>query len=240
MQPDPTQLIQYLQLATPLIGFYDAPAPAPFEPLCSPVPGRRSCMFAFYKRWLAGETLHLTAGNYGCGGAGSWLFGIKTRSRDEYIAFLVDDEGLKDTHELMGQWIDAVRPFQPQHNNLFIGPLKPGQEQHLKTITFLVNPDQLSLLLTGAQYHAAPDDPPPTIAPFGSGCMQLVTAFEDLGKPQALIGATDLAMRQYLPPDILAFTVTVPMFARLCTLDDRSFFSKPFLQRLRTSRESNL
>ncbi len=35
MPPDPTQLIEYLQLSTPLIGFYDAPDPAPFEPLCT-------------------------------------------------------------------------------------------------------------------------------------------------------------------------------------------------------------
>ena len=53
------------------------------------------------------------------------------------------------------------------------------------------------------------------IAPFGSGCMQLVGVFKDLGAPQAAIGATDIAMRQYLPPDMLAFTVTKPMFERL-------------------------
>jgi len=237
MNHDPARLIEYLQLSLPLIGFYDAPHSDPFDPLCAPVHGKRACVFAFYRRWLAGETLHLTADNYGCGGAGSWLWSRTTRTRQEYIEFLVDDEGLKDTHDLMGLWFDALNPYQPQHGHVLIGPLQAGQEQYLITVTFLVNPDQLNLLLTGAQYHAAPSDPSPTIAPFGSGCMQLVTAFPDLGLPQALIGATDLAMRQYLPPDMLAFTVTVPMYARLCALDERSFFSKPFLQRLRRARE---
>jgi hypothetical protein len=47
-------------------------------------------------------------------------------------------------------------------------------------------------------------------------------------------------MRQNLPPDILMFTVTRPMFARLCELDERSFLSKPFLDRLRKARGGSL
>jgi hypothetical protein len=45
--------------------------------------------------------------------------------------------------------------------------------------------------------------------------MQLVRLFGALDIPQAVTGATDIAMRQYLPPDILAFTVTKAMFAAM-------------------------
>ena len=117
-----------------------------------------------------------------------------------------------------------------------IGPLRESQYAHLKTVTFYVNPDQLSLLTIGAQYHSAPADAAPVIAPFGSGCSQLVALFDDLGRPQAAIGATDIAMRQHLPPEFLAFTVTKPMFERLCELDERSFLFKPFWRRLREAR----
>ena len=120
-----------------------------------------------------------------------------------------------------------------------IGPLKDAAWRYVKTVTFLVNPDQLSALAIGAQYRSAPDDPQPVIAPFGSGCSQLVP-FKDLGAAQASIGATDLAMRQNLPPDILMFTVTRPMFARLCELDERSFLTKPFLERLKKARGGSL
>jgi len=89
--------------------------------------------------------------------------------------------------------------------------------------------------MLGAQYNSAPDDPPPVVAPFGSGCMELLP-FKDRNIPQASIGATDIAMRQHLPPDILAFTVTKPMFKQLCELDERSFLYKPFLQNLRKAR----
>jgi hypothetical protein len=59
-----------------------------------------------------------------------------------------------------------------------------------------------------------------------------------LSIPQAIIGATDIAMRRYLPPDTLAFTVTRPMFEQLCALDEQSFLHKPFWERLRGARES--
>jgi len=90
-------------------------------------------------------------------------------------------------------------------------------------------------LMVGAQYHSSPDDPPPVIAPFGAGCMELLP-FKDLSIPQAAMGATDIAMRRHLPPDILAFSVTKPMFERLCSLDERSFLYKPFLKNLKKAR----
>jgi len=236
MHPEPTVLLNTLGLTWPVIGVYDAPDPAPFVPLVEPQPGARACVFTFFQAWRAGQTLHLTRDHPGCGGASHWLWNTPTRSRAEFVKFLVDAEGLKADHTLMHQWLDASRSYQPTYDHLLIGPLRAGQEAYLKTITLYVNPDQLSLLLTGAQYHAAPGDPAPAIAPFGSGCMQLLPLLADLAVSQALIGATDIAMRQYLPPDVLAFTVTPALWARLCALDERSFLSKPFWGRLQQAR----
>lgn len=236
MQPDPKTVLNKTGITTPLIGFYDAPDTQPFEPITEPQPDTRTCTFAFYKQWLDGKTLLLTKDNFGCGGAGRCIFGYETRSRKDFISFLVDDEGLKASPELMEKWIDFNPPYKPSYANILIGPLKSDQYQYLKSITYYVNPDQLSLLMIGAQYHSSPDDPLPVLAPFGSGCMQLVPLFKDFSIPQAMIGATDIAMRQYLPPDLLAFTVTKSMFERLCSLDERSFLYKPFWQRLRKAR----
>jgi len=222
MQPDPTHLLKATGITTPLIGFYDVPDPAPFAPLIVPKRDRRACVFAFYARWLKGETLYITPDNPGCGGAGRWLCSVESRSREDFIHFLVEEEGLKASGELMNQWLDHRQPYRAEHPHLLLGPLKAEQYESLKTVTFFVSPDQLSALVIGAHYHVGPEEPPPVIAPFGSGCMQLVPLFRDLAIPQAIIGATDLAMRQYLPPDILAFTVTRPMFKQLCRLDERS------------------
>jgi hypothetical protein len=236
MQPDPSNLLEKMGLDLPLIGFYDALDPSPFQPLVAPEPGKRACVFAFYENWLNGETLHITRDNYGCGGAGHWLCGVATRSRESFVKFLVDDEGLKSSHALMEQWLDDRRGYMQTHAHLLIGPLREDQYATLKTVTFYGNPDQLGVLMLGAQYHSAPSDPPPVIAPFGSGCGQLVALFEDLSLPQAAVGATDIAMRQHLPPDVLAFTVTKPLFEQLCALDEGSFLYKPFWRRLREAR----
>lgn len=233
IQPNPTNFCKRIGLNIPLIGFYDAPDPAAFEPLIKPEPG--NCVFAFYEKWMEGKTLHITGEHYGCGGAGRWMCGVETRSRKDFISFLVDQEGLKSSHDLMEKWIDASMPYKSAHPHLLIGPLEEDQWEYAKSVTFFINPDQLSALAYGAQYNSAPEDPPPVIAPFGSGCMQLLP-FDDLTIPQASIGTTDIAMRQHIPPDILGFTVTREMFKRLCELDKKSFLYKPFLKNLRKAR----
>jgi len=236
MQPDPTNLLKRIDCTAPLIGFYDTPDASPFAPLVTPEPNKQRCVFSFYHEWLKGKTLLITKDNFGCGGAGHWLCDIETKEREAFIKFLVDGEGLKASRDLMVRWLDHHRPYQQEHSNVLIGPLSKAQYGYLKSITFYVNPDQLSVLMTGAQYYSVPSDPPPVIVPFGSGCMELTSLFEDLNVPQAMIGATDIAMRQYLPPDLLAFTVTKPMFRQLCELDKGSFLYKPFWNNLRKSR----
>src|SRR5512138_130573 len=233
LQPDPARLIERLQIGLPLIGFYDAPDPALFGPLVEPEPGQ--CVFCSFRDWLDGTTLHLTRERYGCGGAASSLFGLQTRPREEFIKFLADDEGLKASHALMEKWLKVRRTYRAGNGHIFIGPLRESAWPFAKTVTFLVDPDQLSALAIGAQYRTAPDDPPPVIAPFGSGCSLLVP-FEDLEAARASIGSTDIAMRQHIPPDIMAFVATRGMFRDLCALDERSFLYKPFLERLKKAR----
>lgn len=236
MMPSAADLMARIGMTTPLIAFYDAPDPAAFEPLITPPAGTRMCIFTCYRDWLAGRTLMLTPDNPGCGGGAYWLFGRPGRSRSEFIRFLVDVEGLKATHELMEQWLDHHRPYVPENRQLFVGPLREHLYDHVKTVTFYVNPDQLSALMLGANYEHAPTDPAAVIAPFGSGCMEMLPLFDDLGIPQAIIGATDLAMRASLPPEAVAFTVTKPMFARLCALGEQSFLYKAFLRNLQQAR----
>lgn len=236
-QPDPSNLTGKLELETPLIGFYDSPITQPFEPLVKPGKTGRNCIFSFYTEWLKGTTLHLAKQHYGCGGAGHWICGIEGRSREGYLDFLVNTEGLKSSFELMDKWLDYTKPYQQEHPNILIGPLKPDQYSYLKTITFFVNPDQLSALMIGAEYNRSPEDPPAVIAPFGSGCMQMTALIGDLTKPSSIIGTTDIAARKYIPENLLAFTITRPMFENLCKLDERSFLFKSFWKELKKMRK---
>ena len=156
-QPDPSRLIAELALDRPLVGFYDAPDPDAFAPLVAPKPGpgRGPCVFHFYRCWLKGETLHLTAHNFGCGGCGRAFFGVQTRERDAFIDFLWKDEGLRASRRLMEDWVDNAPTYRPEHGHVLVGPLKPDLARYLKTVTFWVNPDQLSVLQHGAYHHHA-------------------------------------------------------------------------------------
>ena len=237
MQPDPSFLLEKLNVTLPLTGLYDAPDPAAFAPLVEPRPGakRGECVFSHFADWQKGRTVHLTSANFGCGGAGGSLCGVQRTDRADFIHFLAIDEGLKASEELMGRWLDARVNFAPARGHVLVGPLKADQYEHLKTVTFWVRPDQLAALELAAQYRNAPGDPEPTIAGFSSGCGQLVN-FADLSVPQAQIGATDIAMRQWLPADIMAFTVTRPLFEQFCLFAEGSYLTKPFLSRLRKAR----
>jgi len=238
MQPDPTTILAGLSITEPLIGFYDAPDPAPFRPLVTP--GRGQCVFVSIKKWRRGKTLHLTREKHGCGG--SHLFGIDTASRREMVEFLCDEEGLRATHQLMDLWLDSAKAYRPRHEHLLIGPLRPNQHQYLRTVTFYVNADQLAVLCTGAAYYSRPDDLEPVLARFGSGCMQLTALFDDLDAPQAIIGSTDHSVRKYLEPWMIAFTVTRPMFELLCLWadDPRSSLHSEFTRSLIKARGGSL
>jgi len=235
-QPDPSNLIGRLELDIPLIGLYDSPVIEPFEPIIESGKKGHNCIFSFYEQWLEGKTLHLTKQKFGCGGAGHWICGVPGRTREEYLDFLVNTEGLKSSYEIMDKWLDAGTPYKQEHENILIGPLKPDQYVYLKTITFFVNADQLSALAIGAEYNRSPEDPPGIIAPFGSGCSQLIGQFKDINVSSAIIGMTDIAARKYIPANLLAFTVTRPMFEEFCDLDERSFLYKAFWKELKQRR----
>jgi len=238
MKPDPTELLKIAGIKTPLIGFYDVPDPKPFEPFAGP----ERCFFACYENWLKGESLRISENDTSCRGGGYWIGGVEFTSLDNFAKGLNQREGFKSSTELMKRWLNNQKPYRIEHQYVVIGPLRDAQDDYLKTITFFVNPDQLSLLLLGTEYHNASVNIHPAFTAFGSGCGQLAALFGNLDQdiPKAIIGATDIAMREHLPPDILALTVNRPMYRQLCALDENSFLYKSFWKRLKTLREEAL
>ena len=234
MQPDISFLCRKAKLEYPVVGLYDTPNIGPYGNYRE----AKSCLFSYFRVFSKGKHIHLNKDQYGCPGAGRWLFGLETRSREEFIDFLTDEEGLKANRELMALWLEDEKPYEPEHDKLFFGPLVPSEYEYLKTATFFVDPDQLSILSIAAQLESKPGDAEPVIAPFGSGCMQLISLFRDLDQPQAIIGATDMAMRKHLPRQLLAFTVTRPMFERLARIPEDSYLNRSFIKTLHQSRET--
>jgi hypothetical protein len=235
MQPDPTKLLSIAGISNPLVGFYDTPDKKPFEPFADV----NFCIFSCYQRWSQGESTCLseqTVRSIGCPGAGYWNCNVATVPSEDVANYLAVQEGLKASPALMCQWLSNQPPYKKEHDYIVIGPLRMEQYEYLKTITFYVNPDQISLLITGAEYHNASASYHPVTAVYGTGCEQFAAVFEDLDAPKATIGGTDIAMRPFLPNDILAFTVTKPMFEQLCRLDEKSFLYKSFWNNVKQAR----
>jgi hypothetical protein len=235
MQPNPTNLLRILEISNPLIGFYDTPEKRLFEPFIA----AKQCIFSCYEGWMQGESTCLSEQNVeaiGCPGAGYWNCNVATVPSEHVAHFLAVEEGLKASPDLMCQWLANQPPYQKEHAYVVIGPLRMEQYKYLKTITFYVNPDQLSPLITGAEYLNASTSFHPVTAVYGTGCEQLAAVFDDVNTPKATIGGTDIAMRPYLPRDTLAFTVTKPMFEQLCRLDEKSFLHKSFWNNVKQAR----
>lgn len=232
MNSKTTLLEKRLELKYPIMGLYDTPNTIPYGDFKKV----NTCMFSYFRTITNGNYIQLSKEKFGCPGAGKWLFNIETKTKKQFIDFLIEREGLKSSPEVVSLWFDSVQPYNPKNNYLFYGPLQPKEYEYLKTITFYVNPDQLSILTIGAQFDTKPNDPEPVIAPFGSGCLQLISLFKDLNIPQGIIGATDIAMRKSIPKDIIAFTVTKPMFEKLLSISDDSYLNKSFIKRLNSIR----
>ncbi|MBN1163435.1 MAG: DUF169 domain-containing protein [Candidatus Krumholzibacteriota bacterium] len=228
------RLRKALRLDTPLIALYDCPPSEDFGKLVRA--SGRSCCFAYYKRWLKGETLVIERdqGGFsdpqnGCPGAQN-AFGLG-RGYPPYMAHFLTDgegapmgEGLKATPSLAQSFLDRARPPRPSSNTLLLGPLRLERWENIRSLSFLVDPDRLSALMTLAAYWSS--DPELILATFSSGCGLLWRELENSNRERAVIGGTDFAMRKYLPADILIFSVTPPLLEKMLTYPEESFLNK--------------
>ncbi len=227
------RLVARLRLTTPLLAVYDSEPSDDFQPLVEPQGG--ACCFAYYKHWLSGETLVIKKGGAACGGAVR-AFGLETTYPAYMAHFLTDGvgapkgEGLRATPEIAQAYIDSATPPKLDSATVLLGPLRPAQWQKTRSVTFLVNPDRLSAVMTLAGYWSAQDV---VTAPFGSGCSFLLRA---LRGDRCVLGGTDVAMRAYLPSDILTFTVNPAHFAKMLTFPETSFLFRSWWNDLMDSR----
>ncbi|MGV8039131.1 MAG: DUF169 domain-containing protein [Thermoanaerobaculaceae bacterium] len=168
-----------LRLTTPIVALYDCDPATDLGPLVEAK--GRACCFAYYQRWVAGETLVVRRGDdsfsaprNGCPGMQRAL-GFVEAYPPWMANFLTDGangapmgEGLKASPRLAQEFLDRARPPQPRGDTMLMGPLRLERWADVRTVTFFADPDRLAALMTLASFWSGRDDE--IAAPFSSGC----------------------------------------------------------------------
>lgn len=152
--------------------------------------------------------------------------------------FLHGERYVKDA-EATKRFVEALPICKIPAKYVIMRPLSEGdfQNEELRSITLLVNPDQLSALVVLANY-AHPERENVGI-PFAAGC-QIMGIFmyreRERDYPRALIGLTDLSarknVRRTLGKDMFSFSMTPEMFIEMENNIENSFLSRPTWQEL--------
>jgi len=241
------RLKKALRLTTPIIALYDTVPDETFDPTAE-VSGR-SCCFAYYHRWLKGETVVVKNGaggdftnpQHGCPGLQTH-FGFNTTYPPWMANFLTDGkngapmgEGLKASPALAQEFLDRIEFTRPSGETMLMGPLRLNSWDKVRTVTFFADPDRLSALMTLAAFRSS--DPEEIAAPFSSGCGMLWEVFNNHQKDRAVIGCTDIAMRKYVPPEIMCLTVSPQRFELMVDFPDDAFLMRSWWNDLMDQRE---
>lgn len=224
--------LSLLAIEDPALALYDVDDPSPYEPTVRPK--GRQCCWEFADNWRRGETLVIGRDNPGCPGAGRYFLGLEPEGMD-LPKFLYEGEGLKSSLDITKAWIQNMRHHEGAKEYALVGPFRPERLGEAATVTFLVDPDQLSALITAAEWHSSDAAASHVLVMVSSGC-GLLDPFEGTAEPMAAIGALDMAMRPNLSRHLAAFTVNIPMLHQLVDMDETSFLHKPFWQKLREAR----
>jgi hypothetical protein len=239
-----------LRLSTPIIALYDTDPSDEFAPMVEA--GGRSCCFAYYKRWLNGETLVIKrAGEddfmnpkYGCPGLQKH-FGFDKTYPPWMANFLTDGkngapmgEGLKASPALAQEFLDNIKFPEPRGEYMLMGPLMLSQWDKVKTVTFFADPDRFSALMTLSAFWSS--DPEEVAAPFSSGCGMMWEVFNSFESDRAVIGCTDIAMRKYIPPEVMCLSVSPERFERMVDFPDNVFLMRSWWNNLMDQREKGI
>jgi uncharacterized protein (DUF169 family) len=140
-----------------------------------------------------------------------------------FVDHFLHGERYKQTPELAGQFVDALPITEVPKHYVVMKPLSevdPTREEPV-SVTFLVNPDQLSALVIFANYDRPGLEN--VAVPYAAACqvMGILSYREAQSENQrCLIGLTDISARKYLKGQGGAdkLTVTIP-YQRLRQMD---------------------
>ena len=191
-------------------------------------PGKWGCTVALLSAASRGRTAAASLETTVCRGGRAGL-GLGKDETGEIEYFLSTGgrgprpgERYKQSPELALEFIRGL-PEAPSSCTVF-APLSRAEEGRPEAVVFLVNADQLSALVTLANFDRAGQDGVRVL--FGAGCTQCVLyplAEQARGGDACFIGLTDPSARKCVSADLLAFAAPYGRFLAMEANADESF-----------------
>jgi uncharacterized protein (DUF169 family) len=146
--------------------------------------------------------------------------------------FLLGERYLKNP-ELARKFVTSLPIVDAPARYVVMKPLRDADltRDNVGSITFLVNPDQLSALVVLANYDGEHNEN--VIIPHAAGCQSIgICAFREGERkhPRAVVGLVDPSarknLRRQLGREVMSFSVTVQMFQRMEENVEGSFLQR--------------
>ncbi|NOX33580.1 MAG: DUF169 domain-containing protein [Deltaproteobacteria bacterium] len=215
------ELTQYIPTELPAMGWYfsnEQPSSAlVFEK------GKWACMFQYMEQITAGKQLCFSSQLSGCSGAACYL-GFKTPSQ-QAGGFLAEKEKFKKCIEYGEAFYREIQAIKAKNNYLILSRIQDVPENtNIEVVNLWVSAMALTGLVTLANYDSPTNNN--VLIPFASGCQSMWTMpyKEKLNQnPKAVVGSMDPAMREYLSPQVLLFSLPSERFVKLAGYIPNSF-----------------
>ena len=212
-------------------------------------PGRMGCVAAMLLTASRGRTGFFDRRTFGCPGGGVGLgfgncyvdfpierllsTGGKASLGDGRTWDMHEGERFHRTPEITAQWLAAF-PFRDVAAELVVfKPLSAvAHDDPIAAVFLLVNPDQLSALVTLAGFDSGALET--TTAPWGAACQSIAFAYAegDRQHPRGVIGFFDISQRHRVERDIMSFTAPYKLFCAMEANVEQSFLATDAWRRL--------
>lgn len=215
--------------------------------------GGWGCVSAFMLAVSKGRTAVFDRNSYGCPGGGVGL-GFGNAYEEKHFAIdkllssgdpqaakqqragshMAEGERFFKTPDLVRRWVGSMPITELPTEYVVMKPLQSVSAADAPDLLiFLVNPDQLSALVTISNFSRA--SPEHAIAPFGAACQSILYGYAEARRevPRGVLGFFDIAQRNRLPRDILSYTVPWKMFEQMEANVADSFLQMEDWQKLR-------